>query len=83
MQHDKPGIVGMANNGANSNNSQFYITTVPCTHLDNRNVAFGIVKKGFNIAVEMADIPRTDDRPLEVGYFIKFSIHGLFIELSV
>ncbi|KAF5280939.1 hypothetical protein FQR65_LT14926 [Abscondita terminalis] len=39
--HGEEGRVGMANAGPNTNNSQFYITTVPCPHLDNINVVFG------------------------------------------
>ncbi|RZB40848.1 peptidyl-prolyl cis-trans isomerase D, partial [Asbolus verrucosus] len=63
--HDREGLVGMANNGPNTNNSQFYITTVPCPHLDGINVVFGIIRKGLNIIVEMADISRDGDLPLE------------------
>lgn len=60
----------MANDGPNTNNSQFYITTVPCSHLDGTNVVFGTVKKGLNIVLEMADIPRDGDRPIEVCFKI-------------
>uniref|UniRef100_A0A6P7G2G2 Peptidyl-prolyl cis-trans isomerase D n=1 Tax=Diabrotica virgifera virgifera TaxID=50390 RepID=A0A6P7G2G2_DIAVI len=64
VTHDKEGIVGMVNNGPNTNQSQFYITTQPCFHLDNTNVAFGKVVKGLNILVEMSDQPRENDKPL-------------------
>ncbi|GJQ84534.1 hypothetical protein Trydic_g20030 [Trypoxylus dichotomus] len=62
--HTTEGIVGMANSGPNTNSSQFYITTVPCTHLDGRNVAFGKVRKGLNIIREIQELPRKDDMPL-------------------
>ncbi|KAJ8944397.1 hypothetical protein NQ318_023170 [Aromia moschata] len=65
IQHTEPGMVGMANTGPNTNHSQFYITTVPCPHLDDINVIVGRVVKGLNILVEMADIPRENDKPLE------------------
>ncbi|XP_018326753.1 peptidyl-prolyl cis-trans isomerase D-like [Agrilus planipennis] len=55
----------MANKGPNTNNSQFYITTVPCNHLDGRNVAFGKVVRGLNVIKEMSDVPRNEDVPLE------------------
>ncbi|CAH1371438.1 unnamed protein product [Tenebrio molitor] len=63
--HDREGLLGMANNGRNTNSSQFYITTVPCSHLDGINVVFGLVKRGFNIIVEMADVSRDGDVPSE------------------
>ncbi|KAJ8919566.1 hypothetical protein NQ315_002188 [Exocentrus adspersus] len=63
--HKEEGMVGMSNNGPNTNQSQFYITTVPCSHLDNTNVIVGKVVRGFNIVVEMADIPRENDTPVE------------------
>lgn len=57
----------MCNSGPNTNHSQFYITTQPCYHLDGTNVAFGKVVKGLNIIVEMSNIKRENDMPLEVS----------------
>lgn len=59
-------MVGMCNSGPNTNHSQFYITTQPCYHLDDTNVVVGKVVKSLNLIVEMADIPRENDAPLEV-----------------
>ncbi|KAB0798810.1 hypothetical protein PPYR_06690 [Photinus pyralis] len=64
LTHSEEGRVGMANAGANTNNSQFYITTVPCPHLDNINVVFGQVRKGLNIIREMGEVPRDNDVPI-------------------
>ena len=41
IQHDKRGIVGMANNGRHTNGSQFYITLQPAPSMDKKYVAFG------------------------------------------
>lgn len=57
----------MANCGPNTNNSQFYVTAVPCSHLDGRNVAFGKVVKGLNILTEIYAVSTHEDKPLEVG----------------
>ncbi|CAH1111582.1 unnamed protein product [Psylliodes chrysocephalus] len=63
IKHDTEGIVGMVNMGPNTNQSQFYITTTPCFHIDDTNVAFGKVVKGLNLIVEMSDQPRINDTP--------------------
>lgn len=54
----------MANFGRpNTNNSQFFITTDVCKHLDGTNVAFGQVLRGFGIVTEMEKFA-TDDGAL-------------------
>ncbi len=49
LQFDKPGVVGMANSGPNTNGSQFFITYAPQPGLDGRYTIFGQVLQGMNV----------------------------------
>ena len=66
LGHNKRGIVSMANSGANSNKSQFFITLAATPHLDYKHTIFGVVVGGF-ATLDRIEAVGSDskDRPLE------------------
>lgn len=49
IKHTKAGLLSMANAGPNTNGSQFFITTVPCSWLDGKHTVFGEVTEGYEL----------------------------------
>uniref|UniRef100_A0A8C1U8B2 Peptidyl-prolyl cis-trans isomerase n=1 Tax=Cyprinus carpio TaxID=7962 RepID=A0A8C1U8B2_CYPCA len=63
VSHNKRGILGMANQGAHSNGSQFYITLQPASWMDHKYVAFGQLVEGTEVLKRLEAVPTYNERP--------------------
>jgi peptidylprolyl isomerase len=72
LAFDKPGLLAMANAGAGTNGSQFFITTAPAPWLNMKHTIFGEVVSGYE-AVQKIENSATggSDRPLSEQKIIK------------
>jgi peptidyl-prolyl cis-trans isomerase B (cyclophilin B) len=62
---DRTGFLAMANAGADTNGSQFFITVVPTPQLNGKHTIFGEVLGGQEVADAISTVPTDRDRPIE------------------
>jgi len=60
---DRPGLLAMANKGPSTNGSQFFITTVATTWLNDKHTIFGEVVKGYDVVEKLEATGTSSGRP--------------------
>ena len=70
---DHAGIIAMANHGANTNGSQFFITTAARPELNGKYSIFGEVYSGMEAVrkIEMIPTDKSNDRPMQEQRILK------------
>ncbi|KAN0100524.1 Cyclophilin-like domain containing protein [Tylopilus felleus] len=76
-KHDSRGIVAMANKGAGTNGSQWYITFRATPHLDNKHTVFGKLVGGEDVLDTLEKLPRKEgaERPAKPVRITEVIIH--------
>ena len=75
LHHTGAGVLSMANSGANTNKSQFFITFAPTPHLDGKHTIFGRVCGGMAVVERLSRVPvGQDDRPRDKVAVLRASL---------
>jgi cyclophilin family peptidyl-prolyl cis-trans isomerase len=56
LRFDRPGLLAMANSGADTNGSQFFITYVPTPHLNGLHTIFGELIEGQDVLNSLSQV---------------------------
>jgi peptidyl-prolyl cis-trans isomerase A (cyclophilin A) len=63
---EKPGLLAMANAGANTNGSQFFVTVAATPWLNGRHTIFGEVTEGYDVVERISKTSKdARDRPVD------------------
>ena len=75
LRFDKPGMLAVANNGKNTNGSQFFITVSPQPRLNGKYTIFGKLVEGNQVVQAISEVPVSPGgRPLKDVVIQKITI---------
>ena len=74
VQHDRPGLLSMANAGPGTDGSQFFLTFVPTSWLDGKHTIFGEVVEGLDTLKALEACGSENGRTSEPLVIMKSSI---------
>lgn len=75
LNHNAKYVFSMANSGADTNGSQFFITLAPTPHLDNKHSVFGKVVLNTEVIESIGSVEtNAAERPLEKVYIKEVNI---------
>ncbi len=86
LRHDGPGVLSMANAGPNTGGSQYFITLVATSWLDDHHAIFGNVISGMDTVFAIGAVATdSNDRPIEPVVIdsiriFDFQINGIYPE---
>jgi len=77
VKHDSRGVIAMANKGAGTNGSQWYITFRAAANLDNKHTVFGKLVGGEEVLDTLEKLPRKEgtERPAKPVRITEIVIH--------
>lgn len=77
LAHSEAGVLSMANAGANTGGSQFFITLVPTPWLDGKHAIFGKILSGLDVVQAIGRVETgPGDRPRQDVVMEKVTISG-------
>jgi len=74
IRFDREGLLAMANNGPNTNRTQFFITVAPAPHLSGKHTIFGRVVEGFEVVKKISEVRVSGGRPVQDVVIRKLTI---------